>query len=242
MAGKKVAGISATVKKKEAVLETGIKSKKYTVVVIPGRGRVRVPAVEGSLYFRGNYSQDTGPTHVKDVKGDLYFDGSYTRDTGPTYNKDIKGDLYFDGSYTKDTGPTHNKDIKGDLYFDGSYTKDTGPTHNKDIKGDMYFDGSYTRDTGPTHNKDIKGDMYFDGSYTRDTGPTHIKDSADVGDDHIKYVKGPSDFSREFTISGVLSKKDYLYLARRGCTMKNGVLTVPAKYVDAVRKYLKLDK
>ncbi len=130
---------------------------------------------------------------------------------------------------------------RGDMYFDGSYTKDTGPTHIQNLKaGDLYFKGSYTKDTGPSYVKNgTTSDLHFRGSHTEDTGPTHVQQVGDLIDKATYQKSGPIP-PYEFSIKGVLSKKDYLYLVRRGCTLKNGVIAVPAEKVDEVRKYLKL--
>lgn len=103
------------------------------------------------------------------------------------------------------------------------------------------------------------GDLYFDGSYTKDTGPTHVKDinmpqasgycqNWDKATDEgwtLKYCQqsdSSTDSRFQFALGGVLSRNDYLYLARRGCTMKNGVLSVPAEKVGEVGKYLNIGK
>lgn len=160
--------------KKQALFDTGVESKEQVTILIPGRGKVKVPNPRGDLYFDGSHTKDTGPTHVKDVKGNLYFDGAYTKDTSPAWvNNSTTGDLHFRGSYIKDTGPSHVQKISSPIE-----------------------DPDYTR-SGPV--------------------PPY-----------------------EFSLSGILSRKDYLYLARRGCTMKNSVLVVPAEKVVEVCKYLKL--
>ena len=230
---KKQRRVSAVVKSK--TFDTGLQATERSVILIPGRGRVVIPAPVGDLYFKGSYTQDTGPTHVKSItNGDMHFKGAYTKDTGPTHVKSgANNDLYFNGSHTKDTGPTHVKSgSNSDLYFKGSYTKDTGPTHVKSgSNSDLYFKGAYTKDTGPTHVKSgANADLHFKGSYTKDTGPTHVQTLRPTG----RTLDG------RIQITGVLKKKDYLYLARRGCVIKDGVITVPAEHVEAIRAYLKI--
>ena len=207
---KKQRRVSAVVKSK--TFDTGLQATERSVILIPGRGRVVIPAPVGDLYFKGSYTQDTGPTHVKSI---------------------TNGDMHFKGAYTKDTGPTHVKSgANNDLYFNGSHTKDTGPTHVKSgSSSDLYFKGSYTKDTGPTHVKSgANADLHFKGSYTKDTGPTHVQTLRPTG----RTLDG------RIQITGVLKKKDYLYLARRGCVIKDGVITVPAEHVEAIRAYLKI--
>ena len=253
---KKQRRVSAVVKSK--TFDTGLQATERSVILIPGRGRVVIPAPVGDLYFKGSYTQDTGPTHVKSItNGDMHFKGAYTKDTGPTHVKSgANNDLYFNGSHTKDTGPTHVKSgSNSDLYFKGSYTKDTGPTHVKSgSNSDLYFKGSYTKDTGPTHVKSgSNSDLYFKGAYTKDTGPTHVKSGAnadlhfkgsytkDTGPTHVQTLRPTGrTLDGRIQITGVLKKKDYLYLARRGCVIKDGVITVPAEHVEAIRAYLKI--
>lgn len=86
--------------------------------------------------------------------------------------------------------------------------------------GDLYFDGTHTKDTGPTHVKQIEADWI-------EVGPIWIEDCPTC---------------HKFTINGILSRKDYLFLARHGCTLKNGVLSVPAENMGAVSKYLNIGK
>lgn len=44
----------------------------------------------------------------------------------------------------------------------------------------------------------------------------------------------------QFAINGTLTKAQYLYLVRRGCSIKNGILTVPSGSLAEVKKYLKI--
>lgn len=96
------------------------------------------------------------------------------------------------------------------------------------------------------------GDLYFDGTYTKDTGPTHVKKIKPTSEEgHNKYSKHYHRKSTayddiwiemngsQYAITGVLNKKDYLYLARRGCVINNGIINIPTEHLEAVQKYLK---
>ena len=112
-------------------VDTGLKAKDLATVVIPGRGKVTVPAPLGDLYFKSSLPQDTGLASAQVVK------------PNPDYTK-------------------------------------------------------------------------FRPSHPFPMPPERIK------------------------ITGVLARKDYLYLVRRGCTIEEGFLLVPQESIEAVHKYLKI--
>ena len=85
------------------------------------------------------------------------------------------------------------------------------------------------------------GDLYFKSSLPQDTGLA----SAQVVKPNPDYTKfrpsHPFPMPPEWIkITGVLTRKDYLYLVRRGCTIEEGFLLVPQESIEAVHKYLKI--
>ena len=204
--------------------DTGLKSRGKAVILIPGRGKVTVAMPKGDVYFKGSYSKDL------QVSEGTYFKGSYTKNLETGYG------LYFKGSYTKDLDATA-EDSGWGLHFRGSHTKDLQTGYG------LYFKGSYTKDLDTA--EDSGWGLHFRGSHTKDLQTGYVKDVTTSVYDRAGYddlwdnLEASSPQDGRIAITGILKKKDYLYLARRGCVIKDGIVTVPAKYLDAVRKYLK---
>lgn len=82
------------------------------------------------------------------------------------------------------------------------------------------------------------------GSWTGRKGSDNMEWYKFTEPDHIE-VPAPQGSSRvrpagQFAINGTLTKTQYLYLARHGCSVKNGILTVPSDSLADVKKYLKI--
>ena len=143
-----------------------------------------------------------------------------------------KGDVYFKGSYSKDL------QVADGTYFKGSYTKGLETGYG------LYFKGSYTKDLD-AKAEDSGWGLHFRGSHTKDLQTGYVKDVSSATYTRAGYndlwdnVQPSKPADGRIAITGILKKKDYLYLARRGCVIKDGIVTVPAEYLDAVRKYLK---
>ena len=206
------------------LFDTGLKSRSKAVILIPGRGRVTIAVPKGDVYFKGSYSKDL------QVADGTYFKGSYTKGLETGYG------LYFKGSYTKDLD-AKAEDSGWGLHFRGSHTKDLQTGYG------LYFKGSYTKDLDTA--EDSGWGLHFRGSHTKDLQTGYVKDVSSATYTRAGYndlwdnVQPSKPADGRIAITGILKKKDYLYLARRGCVIKDGIVTVPAEYLDAVRKYLK---
>ncbi len=87
-----------------------------------------------------------------------------------------------------------------------------------------------------------EGDLYFKGSLTEDTGLTYAQVVKPIPDYTKRRPGRPFPIPPEkIKIKGILTRKDYLYLVRRGCTIEDGVLSVPQERIAEVHKHLKIE-
>ena len=85
------------------------------------------------------------------------------------------------------------------------------------------------------------GDLYFKSSLPQDTGLASAQVVKPIPDYTRLRPSTPFPMPPErIKITGVLTRKDYLYLVRRGCTIEEGFLLVPQESIEAVHKYLKI--
>lgn len=203
MVEKKTKTIASRIKKVAALqtYDTGLEAKGSATIIIPGRGRVKVPSPEGDVYVKGSYVKDVG----LGTKPGAGSSSEWIRDS--SYLQYIASPPSDSGSRVTPGGGTANE---------GSWIQFTDPTH---IKVDPPSRGLGSRLPGKQ-------------SYSNDD-PNHIEDWFGTP------PPGSNPDSGKFSISGTLKKSDYLYLARRGCVIKEGFLFVPAAHVDDVKKHFK---
>lgn len=164
-----------------------------------------------------------GRVEVPSPEGNVYVKGSYVKDAGlgkkptrDTSSEWINMEDYLQYIATPPSGSGSRVQPGRGAASEGSWIQFTDPVH---VKVDPPGKGSGSKLTGQQ-------------SYTNDD-PNHIEDWVGAP------PPGSNPDNGKFAISGTISKRDYLYLARRGCVIKDGFLFVPAAHLEAVKKHFK---
>ena len=245
--------------KKIKTFETGIKTKNGKVVIrIPGRGLVAVAVPKGDLYFKDGAVKDSGVTNHKNAKWYKFTEPLHIKVGGNNTKLDSTNKVTwykFDDDWIQaGSGSGSRVDPKGEWYNfadDPLWIQAGGSGSRVDPKGD-WWKGVYDPENPPTYDK-IGSGTSGKTEWYKFTKPEHIKvtpSGSTTGStgktewykftepEHIK-VKA-NDSIQELAICGYLSKKDYLFLARRGCVIKDGIVNVPTEKVAEIKKYLKI--